>query len=155
MNIEYSCKTFQALSLQELYDVMVLRQAVFVVEQNCPYLDADGRDQVSHHLMGWLAGELVAYVRILPKGTIYESYPAIGRVITGQTIRGKGKGMELMQQAIAISEQLYPHQAIKLSAQAHLQRFYSSLGFVVVGEGYLEDGIPHIAMIREAASLVE
>ncbi len=148
MSIEYSCKIFQELSLQELYAIMVLRQEVFVVEQNCAYLDADGNDQVGYHLMGIRDSALVAYVRILPKGTIYENYPAIGRVITAASIRGKGQGVGLMQHAIEATEALYPKQAIKLSAQSHLCHFYERLGFVSTGEEYLEDGIPHTAMIR-------
>lgn len=149
MKIKFVSKTFQEFSVQELYDVMVLRQAVFVVEQNCPYLDADGQDQVAHHLMGYLEnGSLVAYVRILPKGVIYEKYPAIGRVITAQAIRAKKQGYVLMQKAIELTEQLYPNQSIKLSAQSHLTKFYGKLGFVSTGQEYLEDGIPHTAMVR-------
>ena len=151
MAIEYTCKTFQELSLQELYNIMVLRQTVFVVEQNCVYLDADGLDQKSHHLMGRLEnGTLVAYLRILPTGTTYAHYSSIGRVLTAQAIRGKGQGMPLMKKAIRIAEDLYPNQAIKLSAQSHLCHFYARLGFITKGEEYLEDGIPHTAMVREA-----
>ena len=148
MSIQFKCKRFQELALQELYDIMVLRQEVFVVEQNCPYLDADGNDQASHHLMGHLDGQLVAYVRILPKGISYETYPAIGRVITSQKIRGQGQGLVLMNKAIELTENLYPNEVIKLSAQSHLTHFYASVGFVSTGEEYLEDGIPHTAMIR-------
>lgn len=155
MSIAYSYKSFQKLSLQELYDIMVLRQEVFVVEQNCVYLDADGKDQVGHHLLGIWNGALVAYVRIVPRGTIYENYPSIGRVITAASIRGKGQGMGLMQQAIDATEALYPKQAIKISAQSHLCHFYEHLGFVSTGEEYLEDGIPHTAMVRASLSLVE
>lgn len=146
--VKYICKSFQELSLQELYAIMVLRQEVFVVEQDCPYLDADGKDQVSQHLMGFEEEELVAYTRLVPMGISYEKYPAIGRVITAKKVRGRGIGIELMQASIKHCESLFGKAPIKISAQCYLLKFYNSLGFQSVGETYLEDGIPHIAMIR-------
>ena len=150
MKIDYQCRPFQALSLDQLYAIMVLRQEVFVVEQHCPYLDADGQDQVAHHLMGCdERGRLATYVRILPTGVSYKNYASIGRVVTASFARGQGLGRPLMQTAI---EQLYQfygaNTPIKLSAQAHLQGYYGSLGFEAVGEMYLEDGIPHVGMVR-------
>ena len=149
MEINFTCLSFDQLNLYQLYDIMVLRQEVFVVEQNCPYLDADGNDQKSRHLIGYSDdGELLAYARLLPKGMSYENYHSIGRVVTSSKARGKGYGRPLMQQAITASQQYFGDGTIKISAQAHLEKYYVSLGFKIVGEGYLEDGIPHIGMIR-------
>lgn len=145
--VTYQCKSFHDLTPEELYDILALRQVVFVVEQNCPYLDADGRDAVALHVMGYYEGKLAAYTRLLPRGEAYENYAAIGRVVTSPALRGKGQGRELMRES---SRQLYRHfgpQPIKISAQAHLRDFYGSLGFEPTGESYLEDGIPHIGMI--------
>lgn len=148
--IRFICKTFQELSNEELYASMVLRQEVFVLEQNCPYLDADGKDQDAWHLLGFdTKGSLIAYLRILPKGISYENYPSIGRVVTSQSIRRNGAGKALMLRALEETDRLFPGEALKISAQVYLLRFYSDLGFQAVGEEYLEDGIPHIAMIRK------
>ncbi len=127
---------------------MVLRQEVFVVEQDCPYLDADGKDQMGHHLMGYDSSGLVAYTRLLPKGISYEKYLSIGRVITAQRVRRHGVGIELMERSIQNIQNVYGENAIKLSAQTYLLRFYKSFGFEPIGEEYMEDGIPHIAMIK-------
>jgi ElaA protein len=148
--MHFKCKKFAELSLTELYDLMALRQEVFVVEQNCPYLDADGKDQDSHHVLGENeAGELVAYTRLVPPGLAYEKYPAIGRVVTSPSIRGKGGGKKLMEKSIQYCDELWPGQSIKISAQTYLKKFYEDLGFQQSGGGYLEDDIPHIPMIRE------
>lgn len=151
MNVEYQCLPFQALSLDQLYAIMALRQEVFVVEQHCPYLDADGHDQLAHHLMGYdKEGRLATYVRILPSGVSYLNYASIGRVVTASFARGQRLGRPLMQAAIDQLYQLYGTATpIKLSAQAHLQGYYGSLGFVPEGETYLEDGIPHVGMLRK------
>lgn len=147
--IKYKCVSFQDLNLEELYTIMVLRQEVFVVEQDCPYLDADGKDQASWHVMGTdAAGKLKAYTRICPPGVSYDGYVSIGRVIIDEEIRGTQEGYRLMEKSIAECEDRFPGLASKLSAQSHLERFYNKLGYKAVGEGYLEDGIPHIAMIR-------
>lgn len=147
--IQFSCKRFSEFSLEELYEVMALRQEVFVVEQDCPYLDADGKDQICWHVMGYENEKLVAYTRLAPKGVFYEKYPAIGRVITAQSIRGRGLGVKLMEETIAQCDALFGKETIKISAQCYLLKFYNSLGFESVGEEYLEDGIPHISMIRK------
>lgn len=148
MEINFTCLSFQELSLSQLYDIMVLRQEVFVVEQDCPYLDADGKDQQSLHLMGYSNdGLLLAYARLLPKGLSYENYHAIGRVVTSPVARGQGHGRPLLEKAIFETKQSFGKGNIKLSAQAHLDKYYGSLGFEAVGEGYLEDGIPHIGMV--------
>ncbi len=148
MSTIYTCLTFNELTLQQLYDIMVLRQEVFVVEQNCPYLDADSNDQKAWHVMGYQNDKLVAYTRLLPKGISYKKYPAIGRVITAQSVRRTGEGKRLMEKSIDWSYKLFGQTPIKISAQCYLIRFYQSFGFEPVGEEYLEDDIPHIAMIK-------
>ena len=126
---------------------MVLRQEVFVVEQTCWYLDADGKDQQALHLLGMVDGQIAAYTRILPKGESYQNYASIGRVITAPAFRGHGLGRPLMRESLRVLFDAYGPQAVKISAQAHLQDFYGSLGFEGVGEEYDEDGIPHRAMV--------
>lgn len=146
--IQFECKSFKELSLEELYDCMVVRQAVFVVEQDCPYLDADGKDQQAWHLMGKDENnKVVAYTRLIPAGVSYEQYASIGRVVTAQSARGGGVGRQLMEESIRMMEQLFPKVAVKISAQCYLEQFYNSLGFETVGAEYLEDGIPHYPMI--------
>ncbi len=147
--INWLCCPFDKLSLQQLYDIMVLRQEVFVVEQDCPYLDADGKDQASWHLMAYQGDDLVAYTRIVPQGVSYEHYVSIGRVVNSEKVRGQGIGQELMQRSIQECHSLFGEQKIKISAQVYLLRFYTNLGFQAVGEEYLEDGIPHTAMIYD------
>lgn len=128
--------------------MLALRQAVFIVEQHCPYLDADGLDQEAYHLIGTTTdGQLATYLRILPKGVSYEKHVAIGRVITAGFARGKGLGRPLMQQAIKAVQNIWKDVPVKLSAQAHLQAYYRSVGFEPVGDMYLEDGIPHVGMV--------
>ena len=148
--INFICKKFNELTLQELYDCMMLRQEVFVVEQECPYLDADGNDEASWHLMGFDENnKLIAYARLLPKGITYEKYPAFGRVVTSPSMRGKGIGRKLMEETLNWMEQLFPNEDVKISAQCYLEKLYKSLGFEIVGEEYLEDGIPHYPMMRK------
>jgi len=147
--VTFECIPFDALQLTQLYQALSLRQEVFVVEQTCYYLDADGKDLSARHLLGTnAAGELVAYARILPKGIAYPDYPAIGRVITSAKVRGTGAGRALMTEAIACCERWCGAGPIKIGAQSYLEHFYRSFGFEVVGEPYLEDGIPHVHMIR-------
>lgn len=146
--MEIKCLPFYRLNLDEIYAIMALRQEVFVVEQNCPYLDADGKDQDAWHVMGWDEdGDLVAYTRLLPKGISYENYAAIGRVVSSSKVRGKGAGKEIMNATIEWSKKLLAEQKIKISAQVYALDFYRNLGFEEVGEEYLEDDIPHMSMI--------
>jgi ElaA protein len=140
-------KSFYELDLDELYGILKLRQEVFVVEQDCPYIDTDGHDQAGHHVMIFEDDNLVAYSRILPKGSTYKGYASIGRVISAQSHRGKGLGREVMQVSLMIAKELWPEEEIKISAQVYALPFYRSLGFKEVGEEYLEDGIPHMGMI--------
>jgi ElaA protein len=147
--IAFVCKSFDELSTAELYRAMALRQEVFVVEQQCFYQDADGKDPLAWHLLGTDAeGDLVAYARIFPRGAVYDEYPAIGRIITSMKVRGTGAGRLLVAEAIRHCERLCGKLPIKIGAQAHLDRFYGEFGFRMVGEPYLEDGIPHIYMVR-------
>lgn len=147
--IAFRCKAFYELTVPQLYGIMALRQEVFVVEQNCPYLDADGKDMRGWHLVGYDDdNKLIAYARLLPKGVSYENHASIGRVATAASARRKGIGQQLMKAAINQVEQLFPGDTVKISAQSYLREFYENFGFVVSGEEYLEDGIPHFPMIR-------
>lgn len=136
-------KPFATLTVDELYAITALRERVFVVEQNCPYLDADGLDPKCRHLWAEEAGALRAYCRIVPAGAKYAEV-AIGRVITAPEARGTGLGKELMRRGI---EACGPG-PIRIGAQAHLEKFYGELGFVRASDLYDEDGIPHIEMLR-------
>lgn len=141
-------KPFAELTIYELHDIVALRQLVFVVEQNCCYLDLDGKDKLAWHLMGYDKNELVAYTRLLPKGVSYEDYTSIGRVLTHPSVRKKGVGIALLEKSIEQVEQLFGKGAIKIGAQQYLTAFYQKFGFEVVGEMYLEDDIPHVPMVR-------
>ncbi len=146
--LQFKCVTFQELSLDELYAMLRLRAEVFVVEQDCVYQDLDDKDQMSHHLLGFDEdGDLVAYTRLVPKGISYEGYPSIGRVITSMKVRRHGAGKILMQKSIEEIYRLFGKSPIKISAQCYLDKFYRGLGFVPIGEEYLEDGIPHVGML--------
>ena len=140
-------KSFQELSVQELYDILQLRTAVFVVEQNCVYQDMDGKDQVALHVMGRDEGKLVAYTRLFTPGTYYED-ASIGRVITLNEARGRGFGREIMEKSIQALEAVSGKTSITIAAQSYLRKFYRELGFVETGVEYLEDGIPHVKMVR-------
>ena len=141
------------LTVPQLYAVLKLRCAVFVVEQTCAYQDVDGDDLVgeNRHLLGWRGDELVAYARILKSAEDFEPV-VIGRVIVSPTVRGEKLGHQLMEKALASCTRLWPQKAIYLGAQAHLQSFYASFGFQAVTDVYDEDGIAHIGMAREAAA---
>lgn len=153
MTVQYQCLSYSELGKDQLYALLALRQEVFVVEQHCPYLDADGQDQAASHLLGLTDdGQLATYVRLLPAGISYDNYVAIGRVITAPFARGKGLGRALMQEAIVQAQRLWPDTSIKLSAQAHLQAYYRSVGFSPVGDIYMEDGIPHVGMVLQSKS---
>jgi ElaA protein len=138
-------RPFEQLSPRELYAILALRSRVFVVEQRCLYLDADGVDLVSRHLWAEQGEAIVAYLRIVPAGVKFPEV-SLGRVITAAEVRGTGLGRELMRRGIEATG----HAAIRIAAQAHLERFYGGLGFSPVGAVYLEDDIPHQDMIRPA-----
>jgi ElaA protein len=139
-------RTFDQLTPRELYAIVALRERVFVVEQQCVYLDADGLDPIAMHLWAARDGAVVAYLRILPPGAKWPE-ASIGRVIVATGERGTGLGRELMTRGIAIAGG-----PIRIGAQAHLQRFYGELGFEPISGVYVEDGIPHVDMIRRAGS---
>lgn len=148
-SIIFSCTPYKRLSLDELYKILKLRQEVFIVEQECAYLDSDGLDKAAFHVLSFDDKiNLIAYARLLPKGIVYEDYQSIGRIITAKQVRGLGIGKSLVKSCIKYCEQIFGNGAIKISAQSHLIPFYNQFGFRVDGEGYLEDNIPHHAMIR-------
>ena len=138
------------LTVPQLYALLKLRCAVFVVEQNCPYLDVDGDDLVgeNRHILGWHDGELVAYARILKSEDDFEPV-VIGRVIISGKARGEKLGYQLMEKTLEACRKQWPDKALYLGAQAHLQSFYGHFGFAPVTEVYDEDGIPHVGMARE------
>jgi len=146
--VNWTIKRFDELTLDELYNLLQLRNEVFIVEQNCIYKDLDGKDRSAWHLMAIENDKLIAYTRILPPGVSYND-PAIGRVVTSPSKRRSGIGRELMKRSIEECEKLFGTISITLSAQVYLKSFYGSFGFIVVGEEYLEDGIPHIKMKRK------
>ncbi len=145
---------FDALSLVELQNIYMARQQVFAVEQDCAYQDVDGFDESSHHLAAWSAAHQVplAYARLVAPGLKYAE-PSMGRVITTAPGRGAGLGRELVRKVIVQAGICHPGQGIRISAQARLEGFYAKAGFEVVGPPYLEDGIPHIEMLRAAGAL--
>ena len=149
MTIEWVCKHHSDLGKEQLYALLKLRSEVFVVEQKCAYPDLDGQDLEgdTYHLMGWEDDQLKAYLRLLDPQS-QGGDVVIGRVITAPQARGQGVGHEMMEQALKQAEKHWPQVPIYLSAQAHLQGYYGRYGFVVAGEEYLEDDIPHIGMRR-------
>ena len=149
MSTRFILRHFKELTTDELYVIMVLRQQVFVVEQLCPFLDADGVDQSAWHLMCYAeSGDLAAYCRLLPLDVSYPGYVSIGRVVSAQQYRAGGYGRLLMTEAIAKCQALFGDQPIKIGAQLYLKKFYESFGFIAIDDVYLEDGIDHIHMIR-------
>lgn len=146
--LTFTCLPFDELSPRSLYEILALRQEVFVVEQNCPYQDCDGKDLRSWHLEGRDdSGKLICYTRLLPAGVAYEGFVSIGRVVSSPSARGTGAGKILMEKSIETCRQLFGNQAIKIGAQTYLLKFYEGFGFRSTGEEYLEDGIPHTKMI--------
>jgi ElaA protein len=149
MTIDWQLKSFADLSTKELYALLRLRSEVFVVEQNCVFLDMDNKDQYSMHLLGWQNNNLAACARIVPAGVSYAE-ASVGRVVTAAFARGIGLGKELMQVAVDELYKLYGQVPVRIGAQQHLQKFYASLGFEVAGMPYDEDGIMHIEMLKPA-----
>lgn len=146
--IRWELKTFEQLSTAELYDILTLRNLVFVVEQTCIYPDTDGRDLQAWHLTGRNdRGDLLAYCRLFAPGIVYRE-ASVGRVVSHPSVRKTGVGKELMQEALRQCDALFDRAAIRISAQLYLKKFYEGFGFEVFGEKYLEDDIDHIAMIR-------
>jgi ElaA protein len=140
-------RAFNELSPIELYSLLRLRSAVFVVEQQCLFEDIDGKDATARHLIAIDNGEVVAYSRLYPPGVVYEE-ASIGRVATAMRVRRTGLGRELMTRSIGAIETHWGKVPIRIGAQAYLRTFYESFGFRVAGDGYIEDGIPHFQMLR-------
>ena len=146
VELNWLIKSFEELSSDELFDIYYLRQEVFVVEQNCAYQDCDEKDKHSFHLLAYHNSTLVAYLRIVKPGFSYTE-PSIGRVVTKSTQRGTGIGKLLMEKGIENVQRIFEKPTVRISAQQYLIPFYKSLEFETVGEGYLEDNIPHIEMV--------
>ncbi|MBC5840560.1 GNAT family N-acetyltransferase [Flavobacterium sp. F-380] len=148
MSIQWKIKAFNALTVDELYDLLRLRSEIFVVEQNCVYLDLDGKDKVALHLIGEYEGKTVAHARLFKPGISFDN-ASIGRVVVDKNYRSKKWGHDLMREAIAGIKNNYNETAITIGAQLYLKKFYESHGFIQISEMYLEDDIPHIDMKKE------
>lgn len=141
-------KTFTQLSTEELYAILQLRSEVFVVEQNCVYQDLDYKDQKALHVLGFKNKKLVAYTRIFKPGDYFEN-ASIGRVLVAQNERKHRYGYDIMNTSIEAVDYFFRTSTIHISAQVYLNKFYTNLGFKAVGEAYLEDGIPHVGMVKD------
>jgi ElaA protein len=145
MALEWKIKAFEALTVHELYDILKLRSEIFVVEQNCVYLDLDGKDKVALHLFGEFEGSIVAHARLFKAGISFDN-ASIGRVTVAANYRDRKWGHDLMREAIAGILSHFGESKITIGAQLYLKKFYESQGFVQTSEMYLEDDIPHIEM---------
>ncbi len=148
--MQFFLKTFNQLTLNEFHAILQLRINVFVVEQNCPYEELDNKDQIAFHLFAYAednSNTVIAYTRIFKPGDYYKE-AALGRVVVHPDFRKQQLGYTLIEKTIAVIEEKLQTSIIKIGAQTHLKRFYSSFGFRQIGEDYIEDGIPHIYMIR-------
>lgn len=141
-------KTFSELTTQELYNILQLRAEVFVVEQDCAYQDVDNKDQKALHVLGFKEDKIVAYTRIFKPGDYFKK-ASIGRVVVAKNERKYKYGYDIMKASIKAIKEHYKESTITLSAQTYLKTFYYNLNFIETGEEYLEDGIPHIKMIKE------
>ena len=149
--INWQFKHYKELSLDEFHDIVALRLKVFVVEQDCPYQDLDGMDKECYHLISRDAeNTIVGTARIIPPGLIYPA-TGIGRIVLDESVRGGQHGHELMKQCIQFIFAKFGKGDMKLSAQKHLENFYTQHGFTSTGKEYLEDGIPHVEMINKQA----
>jgi ElaA protein len=144
--IDWVCKHFSELTTEELYQILRLRSEVFVVEQNCVFLDLDNKDAACHHVMGRKGNQLLGYSRIMPPGISYAE-SSIGRIVSSPAARGLGVGRELMPYSIGTLYRLHGKRDIRIGAQCYLKEFYESYGFVQTGEIYPEDGIDHVEML--------
>ena len=148
--IEWVCLPFSELSVNQLFDLLKLRQNVFILEQTCLFPDIEDKDKNCHHLLGYQQDELVAVLRIVPPNVSYTE-PSLGRIATARSARKNGTGRWLMQQGIQRLHELYSGQPIRIGAQYYLKNFYASFGFEVVGDAYDEDGIMHIEMLLSSS----
>ena len=140
-------KYFKELTNNELYEMLQLRSEVFVVEQDCVYQDIDSKDQKALHILGFKNGKVVAYTRIFKPGDYFEE-ASIGRVVVAKKERQHKYGYKIMNVSIEVAQDYFNTSSIKVSAQVYLKTFYNNLGFKAIGEEYLEDGIPHIGMVK-------
>ncbi len=147
-DLKIEVKIFKDLDIDELYDLLQLRSEVFVVEQDCVYQDIDGKDKEALHILGFKNDKIVAYTRCFKPGYYFKE-AAIGRVVVKDSERSFGYGHDIMKASQQAISEYYKTTNIKLSAQQYLINFYETHGYKTTGEGYLEDGIPHIAMVRE------
>lgn len=146
-NLKWIWKEFKELTTDELYQIIHLRERVFVVEQKCAYQDVDGYDIQAWHLMGFEKDKLVAYLRVLPPNTRFHEI-SIGRVLTAPEVRKLGYGKELMQMGLEKIQEKFGAINIQISAQAYLKKYYEEFGFKIASDQYLEDDIPHYEMLR-------
>lgn len=146
--MNFEVKTFNSLTTSELYDLLQLRSEVFVVEQNCVFLDIDGKDEKALHVIGKKDNKIVAYARLFKQGCYFKE-SSIGRVVVKESERMHNYGSNLIRFSIQVIEDKFNTSTIKIGAQSYLKKFYESHGFTKVGEEYIEDGIPHIYMIKE------
>lgn len=147
--IEIKVKSFEALTKQELYNVLQLRSEVFVVEQDCVYQDLDGKDENSLHVLGFKNKNIVAYTRVFKPGDYFE-LASIGRVVVAKNERAHKYGYDIMNASAEAIKNHFNETVIKISAQVYLKKFYNTLGYKEIGAEYLEDNIPHIAMIKNS-----
>lgn len=145
--LKTTLKTFNQLTIKELYDVLQLRSEVFVVEQDCVYQDIDGKDEKALHVLGYKKEKLVAYTRVFKPGDYFQD-ASIGRVVVAENARQYKYGYDIMNASVEAIKKEFNINKITISAQVYLKRFYNNLEFFEVGETYLEDGIPHVKMIR-------
>ena len=150
-NIEYKSQLFEELNTIELYNILKLRQIVFVVEQECIYLDTDDKDLSSHHFSLYIDNKLLGYARITPPGLRFTEV-SFGRLAIHPDLRGQSFGRKLVGKLLERIHRLYPKENIKISAQSYLEKFYQGFGFETCSKEYLEDNIPHIEMIKKALS---
>lgn len=147
--MEWALKKFNELTLDEFHDILKLRIDIFVVEQNCPYPEIDNKDSKAYHFFGKEESNIVAYTRIFKAGDYYKE-ASFGRVVVHQHYRNQKLGYQLVENALKEIQSLFGNVPIKIGAQKHLNKFYACFGFQQEGEGYIEDGIPHIYMIKKS-----
>lgn len=147
--VEWRFSNFESLSLIELYNILALRESIFIVEQNVPYVDIDGKDIHCTHLMGYLDEDLVAYLRIVPFGLFKPDCFSMGRVVLRESLRGGSIGKMLVSKGLEYLDSIRDEHPIRISSQLYLKSFYGRFGFVAEGESYIEDRIPHIAMTKK------
>lgn len=145
--VNWYFSSFDDLSKEDLYEIIQLRLQVFVVEQDAPYQDCDGKDLLSYHFFGKLNGEIIAYARLIPAGITFQE-PCLGRVVTAQKVRKSGYGRILVALALETMHNVFGTTNCRISAQLYLKSFYESFDFQSVSKVYLEDGLPHIEMVR-------